>query len=367
MKARLCKSAVANGLQKATHFFPTGIYCFDPAIFKLYTDGETFLDIKEQLLPRILDAGMKVSSCQASGSYRFLYSLEDYMQLNQDVLNGAFSSFPRHKEISHEVWSGKNVRIGKNVTFIGPIVIGDNTIIKDHAQIVGPTSIGANCVIGKKSTIRESTIWNNSQIGDQCKISHSIIARDANIGAGRQLAETVIVENQPKPATINLIGRKFKITTIAASKSTPFSSVSKRRFFAGVKRSVDLVLALTVLALLLPVMGILAIAIKLDSQGPVLFRQKRCGLFGKEFTMFKFRSMVQDADKRQDQLKHLNQVDGPVFKIEKDPRTTRIGRILRKLSLRRNSTVVQRYPWRNEPCRAASFSTQGIEAQPIMV
>lgn len=87
------------------------------------------------------------------------------------------------------------------------------------------------------------------------------------------------------------------------------------------------------LVLFLPVMGAIAIAIKADSPGPVFFRQRRCGLRGREFFMFKFRSMVQDAAQRQHELKHLNQVDGPIFKIENDPRMTHVGKMLRKYSL----------------------------------
>jgi exopolysaccharide biosynthesis polyprenyl glycosylphosphotransferase len=79
--------------------------------------------------------------------------------------------------------------------------------------------------------------------------------------------------------------------------------------------------------------GLIAVVLKLTSKGPVFFRQERVGMNGRRFTFFKFRSMVVDADRRKDELKHLNEMDGPVFKIKNDPRVTRVGRFLRKFSL----------------------------------
>jgi lipopolysaccharide/colanic/teichoic acid biosynthesis glycosyltransferase len=74
-------------------------------------------------------------------------------------------------------------------------------------------------------------------------------------------------------------------------------------------------------------------AIRLSSQGGVLFRQTRCGLYGRRFTLYKFRTMVEGAEDRLAELQHLNEMDGPVFKSRRDPRVTRLGRLLRKFSL----------------------------------
>lgn len=97
------------------------------------------------------------------------------------------------------------------------------------------------------------------------------------------------------------------------------------------KRSLDIVGALVGLAFVLVVLVPIAIAIKLDTPGPILYGQMRCGLNGRPFRMWKFRSMVVDADR----LKHLieNEAKGAIFKNRNDPRVTRVGRILRKTSL----------------------------------
>jgi exopolysaccharide biosynthesis polyprenyl glycosylphosphotransferase len=99
------------------------------------------------------------------------------------------------------------------------------------------------------------------------------------------------------------------------------------------KRALDMVLSTTILLLLAPILICIAIAIKLDSGGPVFYRCDRIGKKGRVFRCFKFRTMVQDAETRRDSMLHMNERDGVLFKIAKDPRITRVGRLLRKYSL----------------------------------
>lgn len=99
------------------------------------------------------------------------------------------------------------------------------------------------------------------------------------------------------------------------------------------KRILDVVLSVTALLILAPVFACIALAIRLDSSGPVVFAQRRVGKDGKEFTMLKFRTMVLDAEAQLKDLKDANEGAGPLFKLKNDPRVTRIGRVLRKLSL----------------------------------
>ena len=99
------------------------------------------------------------------------------------------------------------------------------------------------------------------------------------------------------------------------------------------KRMLDVALASVVLFATLPVWLIIAIAIKLDSAGPAVFMQERVGLRGRRFRFYKFRSMANGADGMKAQLRHLSEVDGPVFKLAADPRVTRVGTFLRRTSL----------------------------------
>lgn len=99
------------------------------------------------------------------------------------------------------------------------------------------------------------------------------------------------------------------------------------------KRAFDLVVASLMLLMLLPLFVVLAIMLKRDSQGPVFYLSRRYGRRGQEFLMYKFRSMVNNADDLQSQLQDKNEVDGPIFKIRSDPRVTEFGKFLRKFSL----------------------------------
>jgi exopolysaccharide biosynthesis polyprenyl glycosylphosphotransferase len=99
------------------------------------------------------------------------------------------------------------------------------------------------------------------------------------------------------------------------------------------KRSFDIVGSGLGAILISPLLAIIAIAIKLDSRGPIFFRQRRIGMGGQAFEMLKFRSMVRGADSQKESIKHLNESGDGLFKITTDPRITRVGRVLRRLSL----------------------------------
>lgn len=111
-----------------------------------------------------------------------------------------------------------------------------------------------------------------------------------------------------------------------------FSRLRKIRYVLP-KRMLDIFCSAIALLVLSPVFMILSILIKLDSKGPAIYTQPRVGKNGRLFTMYKFRSMCVDADEMLKGLQHLNEKDGPVFKISNDPRVTKVGRFLRKTSL----------------------------------
>jgi exopolysaccharide biosynthesis polyprenyl glycosylphosphotransferase len=99
------------------------------------------------------------------------------------------------------------------------------------------------------------------------------------------------------------------------------------------KRLIDVMGSAFGLIVFSPVFLLLAIAVRLSSRGPAVFVQERCGLNGRLFNFYKFRTMVVDAEDRKSELEHLNEMSGPIFKIRRDPRITPVGSLLRKLSL----------------------------------
>ncbi|MFB9760929.1 sugar transferase [Ectobacillus funiculus] len=111
-------------------------------------------------------------------------------------------------------------------------------------------------------------------------------------------------------------------------------AVNNRKFYLFSKRCIDIIGALCGIIVLSLLFIVIAIAIKIeDPKGPVFFKQKRVGKDGKEFNMYKFRSMVTDAEKKLQELLKYNEVSGAMFKMKDDPRVTKIGKFIRKTSI----------------------------------
>ncbi|MGE0621960.1 MAG: sugar transferase [Pseudomonadales bacterium] len=140
------------------------------------------------------------------------------------------------------------------------------------------------------------------------------------------------------------------------------------------KRLFDLLAVIASLPLTLPVLALCAIAVKLSSPGPVLFRQPRTGQHGRPFAMLKFRSMVNNASALKDELKASRGMNGPDFKLVNDPRVTRVGALLRKLSLdelpqlwnvlRGDMSLVGPRPTSFGPATYTLWHTERLEAKP---
>jgi exopolysaccharide biosynthesis polyprenyl glycosylphosphotransferase len=146
--------------------------------------------------------------------------------------------------------------------------------------------------------------------------------------------EGVDVDLMVHPGLIDVDGPRMHIQSYTGLSMVHVEQPRFKGWHLVAKRATDILLTSVGLLLISPLLLLIAVAIKLgDRQGPVIFRQTRIGIDGKPFTMYKFRSMVVDAEKRLADLKAKNEGAGPLFKIENDPRVTRIGRILRKYSL----------------------------------
>ncbi|NPA90224.1 MAG: undecaprenyl-phosphate glucose phosphotransferase [Chloroflexi bacterium] len=127
---------------------------------------------------------------------------------------------------------------------------------------------------------------------------------------------------------------KVEVSSLNGIPLISVRDVTLPRHYKIIKRLMDLTLASVAILIFAPIMAIIAVAIKLDSpNGPILFKQKRIGKDGVPFYMYKFRSMIPEAEQIKPKLYTMNEADGPIFKIKNDPRTTRVGRIIRRFSL----------------------------------
>lgn len=122
--------------------------------------------------------------------------------------------------------------------------------------------------------------------------------------------------------------------SLAPAPAAPFETPAPEGFYLRFgKRCLDVIGASVALILGAPLLALLAALIRFESRGPVFYRSVRIGRGGRPFVFYKLRSMVKDADRERQRLAHLNEADGPVFKIARDPRVTRVGRFIRTTSL----------------------------------
>src|SRR5262249_2004860 len=141
---------------------------------------------------------------------------------------------------------------------------------------------------------------------------------------------------------IDIVPRFFDVTgpglTVHSVEGLPLIGLPPLRLsFSSrvIKRAMDIAISVATIVLLAPLFAVVALLIKLDSRGPVFFRQVRMGHRNRTFRIWKFRTMAPDADERKSEVVHLNKhLDGDarMFKIPEDPRTTRLGRVLRRTS-----------------------------------
>ena len=148
-----------------------------------------------------------------------------------------------------------------------------------------------------------------------------------------QLCQRHGIRAQVVPDLLQLSMNRVEFNNMAGIPTLGVRDVGINRVQQTAKRLLDLVLILLGGIPALLAMGMIALAIKLDSSGPIIYKAPRVGKNGRPFQMYKFRSMVVDADQHKDELKPYNQADGPLFKMKNDPRITRVGHFIRRSSL----------------------------------
>lgn len=125
----------------------------------------------------------------------------------------------------------------------------------------------------------------------------------------------------------------LRLTDFAGTPLIVFQTFQAKEWQMFIKRLFDMLISFLAIVVLMPLFILTGLAIRLSSPGPVFFRQTRCGLNGRKFVLLKFRSMVKGADMKKRELQRQNEMDGPVFKMKRDPRITPVGRFMRKFSI----------------------------------
>lgn len=201
-------------------------------------------------------------------------------------------------------------------------IVGDVSHFKefvDALPILSPNNIDINKLIAEKTIDELIYCVEKPDVGEMQTLMFSC-------------GEVGVIFRMYSPF-FNMLANKMHVHYFNTTALLTFSNTPQDYMALRTKRIIDLVSSFFAIVLLSPVFVVIAVVVKLTSKGPVFFKQKRVGLRGRKFWVYKFRTMVVNAEELRDDLKEKNEMDGPVFKITNDPRITGIGRVLRKTSL----------------------------------
>ena len=204
----------------------------------------------------------------------------------------------------------------------------DSNTISEDARLTGKVLLGKNIHIGPKAVVIGPTIiCNNARIERGAVVNSSIVGPEVCVPKNQFVQSRVIKGPQCEPK--RFARRKSDRSTLQNTYE-PFRVWPGFSYARSFKRIADCFAAVIILILFAPVMLFVALAIKLTSPGPVFYKDRRQGLHGEQFNCLKFRTMITGADKIQEILRIVSQVDGPQFKITNDPRINTVGWFLRE-------------------------------------
>ena len=247
------------------------------------------------------------------------------------------NTISRDSRLVGKVLLGKNVYIGPKAIVVGPAVIGDNVKIEQGA-VINSSIIGPEVLVSQNEFVQNRIVKGHFSFE---VVDSRIDARLGNSKLGRPASSfDTRFDNTKQDSTppVSLSSKQIcrsRLFDLGGKQRIEDSYRSWPRIsYAGsFKRIVDCFAAVIVLVLFAPIMPFIVLAVKLTSPGPIFFKDKRQGLYGKTFNCLKFRTMHLGADKIQDKLRFVSQVDGPQFKMADDPRISAVGRFLRETYL----------------------------------
>jgi lipopolysaccharide/colanic/teichoic acid biosynthesis glycosyltransferase len=214
--------------------------------------------------------------------------------------------------------SGSGVRVHPSASIVGPVVLQDDVEICENATVIGPAVIGSGSIVGSGATVAQCVVGAGQVVVPGETLRHRVYLGDSEegpaIGAAPQTPELASADS-------------WETAPLVVDSGAPHAGL-----YPLVKRAIDVTVAAVALLLLLPLHVLIAALMKLESNGPVFFGHVREGMGGQPFRCWKFRTMFHGADQQQRRLLRLNQVDGPQFKVRKDPRRTPLGRLLTLLN-----------------------------------
>jgi lipopolysaccharide/colanic/teichoic acid biosynthesis glycosyltransferase len=224
-------------------------------------------------------------------------------------------------QFSPGVWAGPECQIHPSARLVPPIILHAGAVIEKDATIVGPAVIGKSCRVEENAAVIQSVLLADSVVQAGTTLRHRVTTGEVVDGQNHQSKLSI------SPEAVQL-SRYRNLQLNAAQKG-----LSGKRVHLAAKRVIDILASAIALIMLSPLLLFVAILVKLDSPGPALFAHRRERRGGKDFACLKFRTMMEGAHQIQRELYRQNELDGPQFKMRRDPRVTRVGRWLRATNI----------------------------------
>jgi lipopolysaccharide/colanic/teichoic acid biosynthesis glycosyltransferase len=265
-------------------------------------------------------AGLRWESLAAAGSAYDLGSAEGILAVSRVALSHSARLGATRRQVKEQQgWlAGEEGGVSPLAHVIGSVLLGRQVAVAADAVIVGPSVLCDGSAVGRGALVDSSIVGSGVSVEPGQSLRGCVVTPSAGgRAAGRAVAGT---RGRPQ----EYVGRH---------RSGIFRVWPKFSYARCFKRIADVVAAVFILILFAPVIPVIALAIKLGSPGPVFFADRRQGLHGRPFRCVKFRTMREGADKIQDKLRFVSEVDGPQFKMADDPRITAVGRFLRETHL----------------------------------
>ena len=307
---------------------PAGLYLCEPAILEAIPEGRYF-DLKEQVFPSLYEHGAPNAVWEMEGYCRSIITLDDFLFANQDVLLGRVEL---HETLQESDRSAQpQAAFSPSCRLYGAVVIGEGVSLGEDVVVLGPSAIGPGCAIEPGAMINGCVLLGNNRIGRDVYLERCVVGKDAEVAAATVLHQAAIMQQEGEEVSVWLRRRTRQENGHLLSQTGWLNPAGKA--YLTIKRLLDVIFSAVALVVCAPLLVMISLAIKLESPGPAIFRQVRCSKDGVPFEMFKFRSMVAEAEDVKRQIRYLNEADGPVFKMAQDPRVTRLGRLLRDTNL----------------------------------
>jgi len=308
---------------------PAGLYLFQAEVLD-YIPESGYFDLKEQLFAPLYHQGARTALWEIPGYSRTITSVGDFFSANLEVLDGRMP-LPAPVKVPFNPGQGE---ISASARVFAPAVVGSGSRVGEEAIILGPAAIGSHCEVERGAVINECVVLDNARIRQGAYLHRCVICDGAIIDGLTSLHEMAVMQVLGPTAEKTVVSLREHTRRNPAYMEGPLEwQTDAGVFYQKVKRGMDIILSMLGLIITAPIMLIVALLIKLDSPGEVIFKQERCGQGGRNFSMYKFRSMLNNAEDLKRELQDLNEVDGPMFKIMQDPRITRIGKIIRDTNL----------------------------------